>query len=247
MDPRKNKVFIAAIVIVGAIILVVFVLNRFNVIQKVEKFVDDDEEGYEENDVENDSNEHETFAEEAQNTPPRIDTSKTSINNEKSLQEPAKPEEPEQPKEVKPINDISAKFKKLIDEMDKQLKNKAVSDEIKKKVLTELMGSIESFSKLGDDTSSLITSIIQKYVPKKEKDHFSEPLLKSSTIIKKHLQNALAELERMESSNNTASEKSPINERFVQSRDVPVTKRTSPNDNQDVIEGFENTPHYAVY
>lgn len=239
MDTRKNKVFLAAIVIVGAIIVVVFVLNKFNVVKKVESFVDDEEEGYEEND------EQETFTE----TPKSPDNPKSTTTAETEkvapVDEPETPkvEESETPKDVKPINDISAKFKKLIDDMDKQLKNKAVSDDIKKKVMTELMGSIESFSKLGDDTSSLITSIIQKYIPKQEKDHFAEPLTKSTVLIKQYLQNALQEIERLESSNNTVAPKAVVNERFVQSRDIPVPEKK----NDDVIEGFENTPHYALY
>jgi hypothetical protein len=238
MDPRKNKVFLAAIVIVGAIIVVVFVLNKFNVVQKFENFVDDEEEeGYEENDAESETEEQETFTEKPEKSTPT--PTPTPPKQTGQL-----PKEPEKPKDVQPMNDISTKFRKLIDEMDKQLKNKAVSDEIKKKVMTELMGSIESFTKLGDDSSNLITSIIQKYIPKKDKDHFAEPQPKSTTIIKKHLQDALQEIERMESGNSTAVAKSVVNERFVQSRDVPVTKHDS---SEDIIEGFENTPHYALY
>lgn len=236
--------FLASIFIVGAIIIVVFVFNKFNVVQKFENFVDDEEEGYEENEDEDENDEQETFT----------DTAKTpSKPTPPQKPEPASMEtkpvskDTETPKDVQPINDVSAKFKKLIDEMDKQLKNKAVSDEIKKKVMTELMGSIESFSKLGDDTSSLITSIIQKYIPKQQKDNFEEPLTKSTTLIKKYLQDALQEIERMESENNTVAPKTVVNERFVQSRDVHVSKHKLPNDNEEVIEGFENTPHYALY
>jgi hypothetical protein len=254
MDPRKNKVFLAAIVIVGAIIIVVFVLNKFNVVQKFENFVDDEgEEGYEENnDEESENDDQETFTEKGLVKPQTTPTPTPSPTTpQKTEQKPTSPSTStnteDTSKDVKPLNDISAKFRKLIDEMDKQLKNKAVSDEIKKKVMTDLMGSNESFTKLGDDTSSLITSIIQKYIPKQEKDHFSEPLLKSTTIIKKHLQDALQEIERMESGNNTVAPKSTVNERFVQSRDVPVSKHTPPSANEDVIEGFENTPHYALY
>lgn len=238
MDPRKNKVFLAAIVIVGAIIIVVFVLNKFNVVQKFEKFVDDEDEG---NDGESETDEQETFAETS------VDKPKTTSPPTTPTKVEQKSEEPEPSQDVKPMNDISTKFRKLIDEMDKQLKNKAVSDEIKKKVMTDLMGSIESFSKLGDDTSSLITSIIQKYMPQQQKDHFEEPLTKSTTLIKKYLEDALKEIERMESTNTTVAPKSFVNERFVQSRDVPVSTHTLPNDSKDVIEGFENTPHYALY
>lgn len=234
MDARKNKVFLAAIVIVGAIIVVVFVLNKFNVVQKVEKFVDDDEEeGYEDNDVES---EQEADKLKTPTTPPKAEQSPQKV------EQPTKKDE-ESPKE-EPINDLSTKFKKLIDEMDKELKNKAVSDEIKKKVMTELMGSIESFNKLGDDTSSLISSIIQKYVP--NKDHFEDPVPKSTTLIKQYLLSALKEIESMESVNNSAAQKTTLTESFVPSRNVQVTKHKSPNTG-DVIEGFENTPHYASY
>lgn len=238
MDTRKNKVFVAAIVIVGAIIVLVFILNKFNVVKKFENFVDEEDEGndYDENEID----EQETFTEKNADKPKATSTTTPAQKPQEKTEEPKEDN-------LKPINDISSKFRKLIDEMDKQLKNKAVSDEIKKKVMTDLMGSIESFSKLGDDTSSLITSIIQKYIPKQEKDHFEEPLTKSTTIIKKYLQDALNEIERMESGNNTVAPKSIVNERFVQSRDVPVSKHTSPNDSEKVIEGFENTPHYALY
>lgn len=241
MDARKNKVFVAAIVIVGAIIVLMFVLNKFNVIQKFENFVDNEEEGYEEDDEQNE----ETFQEQK-----KLETKPKASETEfkKLVDEINKPDTKtgEDPKEAKPINDISAKFRKLIDEMDKQLRNKNVSDDIKKKVMTELMGTIETFNKLGDDTSNIITSIIQKYIPKQDNYADAPVVSKSMTTIKKYLQDALKEIEHMESSNNTAVPKTVVRERFVQSRDVPVSKTTK-TDNEDVIEGFENTPHYALY
>lgn len=240
MDSRKTKVFLAAVFIVGAIIVVVYLMNKFNVVQKVEKFVDD-EEGYEEedNEAENETEEKESFDDEPKvSTPPKTeDVTKTKDVKVMQKQEDGADAETTP---VKPINDLSTKFRNLIDEMDKQLKNKAVSDEIKKKVMTELMGSVETFSKIGDDTSNLISTIIQKYVPKKD-NYTNEPVSKSMDTIKRYLKEALIEIENMESKNSTV-----MNERFVPSRDVPVTKKASP-DTKEIIEGFENTPHYALY
>jgi hypothetical protein len=247
MDSRKNKVFLAAIVIVGAIIVLVFLVNKFNVVQKVERFVDDDdddEEAYEDDDEGGSKDKGKTKGKESfdknvkskPSPPPAPIIVSAPITNkpvddstDKSTEKPT----------IQAINDISTKFKSLIDEMDKQLKNKAVSDEIKKKVMTELMGRVESFSKVGDNTSSLISSIIQKYVPKSD-NYANAPVGKSMDTIKKYLKDALAEIENMESKNTN------VNERFVQSRDVPLPQ-TKQNDKEDSIEGFENTPHYALY
>jgi hypothetical protein len=238
MDSRKNKVFLAAVVIVGAIIVLVFLVNKFNVVQKVEKFVDDDDD---EEGNEDDNDEKESFDEGVKTKP---STPPTQVTPPKTTAPP--PEKPvEKPAEkptIQAINDISTKFKTLIDEMDKQLKNKAVSDEIKKKVMTELMGRVESFSKVGDNTSSLISSIIQKYIPKSD-NYTDAPVGKSMDTIKKYLKDALAEIENMESKNHI---KANVNERFVQSRDIPLPE-TKQNDTEEIIEGFENTPHYALY
>lgn len=249
MDSRKNKVFLTAVVIVGAIIVLVFLVNKFNVVQKVERFVDDDEE--DDND-DNDNEEKEGFDEDVKSKaspPPKKNdsitsstttvppTTKTIVSPTSSTTDTAT----EKPT-IQAINDISTKFKNLIDEMDKQLKNKAVSDEIKKKVMTELMGKVESFSKVGDDTSSLISSIIKKYIPKSD-NYVDAPVGKSMDTIKKYLKDALAEIESMESKNHS---KSTVNERFVPSRDVPLPEPKQ-TDKDEIIEGFENTPHYALY
>lgn len=245
MDSRKNKIFLAVVVILGAIIVLMFVVNKFSIVQKVEKFVDDEseegEEGYE--DEENETEEKESFDEKTQvQAKPSSQTMKDEPKVEKKQSLPVEDKTKTNNEDVKPINDLSTKFRKLIDEMDKQLKNKAVSDDIKKKVMTELMGSIETFSKIGDDTSSLISTIIQKYIPKTDNFTETQVVPKSMDTIKKYLTDALAEIERMESKNSTVM--SNVNERFVPSRDVPVPMEKQ---KQDVVEGFENTPHYALY
>jgi hypothetical protein len=232
MDSRKNKVFLVAVVIVGAIVVLVFLMNKFNVVQKVEKFVDDDEG--EEEAFEDD--EKESFDEPL---PKAVVTEIPKVikttSDETTVDKPS-----EKQPTVQAINDLSTKFKSLIDEMDKQLKNKAVSDDIKKKVMTELMGSVESFSKVGENTSTLISSIIQKYIPESD-SYANAPVGKSMDTIKKYLKDALAEIESMESKNSTST----VNERFVPSRDIPLPK-TKQSDKES-IEGFENTPHYALY
>ncbi len=245
MDSRKNKIFLAVVIILGAIILMMFVVNRFNVVKKVEKFVDDDseegEEGYEEED-----DDKETFEETKPSPETKAPSPTKPVEVKPTPEEKPSPSLKSKEEDVKPINDLSTKFKNLIDEMDKQLKNKAVSDDIKKKVMTELMGTIETFNKVGDNTSSLISTIIQKYVPKQ--DNFVDaPVTKSMDTIKKYLKDALAEIESMESKNNQA-QTSSFNERFVPSRDIKVSKeRYTDINKEDIIEGFENTPHYALY
>lgn len=240
MDSRKNKVFLVAVVIVGAIVVLVFLMNKFNVVQKVEKFVDDDEG--EEEAFEDD--EKESFDEDSKPKPlPKAVVTEIPKVNKTTSDETTVDKPSEKQPTVQAINDLSTKFKGLIDEMDKQLKNKAVSDDIKKKVMTELMGSVESFSKVGENTSTLISSIIQKYIPKSD-SYANAPVGKSMDTIKKYLKDALAEIESMESKNSTST----VNERFVPSRDIPLPK-TKQSDKEGIasIEGFENTPHYALY
>jgi hypothetical protein len=252
MLSKKNKVILTVIVILGTIVVLFAVLNKFNVVQKFENFVDDEEqEGYEEDEQGEGEGEGETesFNEPKKTTEPSTPTKKQTEPS-KMPKEVPKTTSPNvaQVENVKPIDDLSTKLKNVIEKMDNELKAKQVSDEIKKKAMTDLMSNLDSISKAGADTTSIVTNTISKYIPKKE-TYTDEPVMtKSMDSVKKHIKAALAELENMSSSKTSAVEKFEVNERFQPSREAPKTLQpTIQQDTSISIEGFENAPLYALY
>lgn len=242
MISNKNKVIITVLAILGAIVLMVVMFNKMNMGKKVEKFVDDDGddmdsvEPYEDVDTNAEVDAEEEFAEGEED------------KEEEETKPKKKVEKKEEKKEEKKVeSNVATKLKQFIDTIDKEINSKDVSEEVKNKVVKDLMSNITSLHDMGVSASKLVTDTINKYAPPKNTYVDAPIVTKSMDSVKGHLMAALNELEAM-------SGKETFNERFSPSRPSPTpVKKVEPMTNDEPIssskgvEGFENAPLYALY
>jgi hypothetical protein len=257
MISNKNKVIITVLAILGAVVLMVVMVNKMNMVKKVEKFVDDDSdvddlddtiEAYEDVDAGADLEAEEDFVEDQDEEDAEDKEPKPKKKEEK------KPEKKEEKKEEKKVvsnvsneSNVATKLKQFIDTVDKEINTKEVSDEIKNKVMKDLMSNITSLQEMGVSASKVVTDTINKYAPPKSTYVDAPIVTRSMDTVKGHLKAALTELDAM-------SGKEAFNERFSPSRSAPTPlKKVEPimvdetTTSKDTIEGFENAPRYALY
>lgn len=254
MISNKNKVIITVLAILGAIVLMVVMFNKMNMGKKVEKFVDDESdvdemdniEAYEDVDtsaaVGDDMDEE--FAEGDEETESEEPKPKKTTEKKDEKKEPKKTDVNENKATQ---SNVATKLKQFIDTVDKEINSKDVSEDIKKKVMKDLMSNITTLQDMGVSASKAVTDTINRYAPPKS-TYVDAPIVsRSMDSVKGHLQAALKELESM-------SGKEPFNERFTPSRPAPTpVKKVEPMTTKEpstptsTIEGFENAPRYALY
>jgi len=275
MISNKNKVIITVLSILGAIVFMVVMFNKVNVVKKVERFVDNENEdddiedeteaegeAADDDDEEEDDEEKESFADES-DAKAAIKSTKDAKDT-KDARDAKDVKEPKDGKEMKdtpkvPSSDtkkaidndkesqsaLASKLKSFIDTLDNELKNKAVSQDIKTKVMSDLMQNIGSLQSKGVSATKAVATAVEKYAP--QKSTYVDAPLKSIDSVKMHLKAALQELE-----NSSSNSKEAFNERFAPSREAPKAPAVAPmmgghSGNNDTIEGFENAPRYAMY
>jgi signal recognition particle GTPase len=254
MISNKNKVIITVLAILGAVVLMVVMFNKMNMVKKVEKFVDDDSdvdvddniEAYEDVDAGADLEAEEDFAEDAEDEEPKP---KKKDEKKADKKEADKKEEKKGASndDKKTQSNVATKLKQFIDTVDKEINAKEVSDDIKNKVMKDLMSNITSLQDMGVSASKVVTDTINKYAPPKSTYVDAPVVTRSMDTVKGYLKAALSELEAM-------SGKEAFNERFTPSRSAPTPlKKVEPmtedetTTSKDAIEGFENAPRYALY
>lgn len=247
MISNKNKVIITVLAILGAIVLMVVMFNKMNMGKKVEKFVDDEGddddmdnvEAYEDVDANAEVDAEEEFVEGEEDKEEKETKPKKEVEK--------KEEKKEEKKDDKKVpSNVATKLKQFIDTIDKEVNSKDVSEEVKNKVVKDLMSNITSLQDMGVSASKVVADTINKYAPPKNTYVDAPIITKSMDSVKSHLKAALHELEAM-------SGKEAFNERFTPSRPSPTPlKKVEPMTNDETtsserIEGFENAPLYALY
>lgn len=272
MLSNKNKVIITVLAILSAIVLIVIFFNKTNMMKKVERYVDneseiDDSEEYTNNDTEDgeedgkDDEDDEDDAEEGfAEGDEDEDVGESKKTDDKKVKVPkSNKKESNKIKDVKNDKDakddikpqtqsgVATKLKQFIDTLEKELKDKPVSQEIKNKVMKDLLSNVASLQEMGASVSTVITESINKYSPPKSTYVDAPIVTRSMDRVKGHIKAALDELDSM----SGASKKETFSERFTPSRPAPPNKVTpllvNEHENKDTIEGFENAPHYALY
>lgn len=251
MISNKNKVIITVLAILGAIVLMVVMFNKMNMGKKVEKFVDDEVDGddmdnveaYEDVDANAKVDAEEEFAEGDEDTEEEEPKPKKKVEKKDDKKDDKKDEK-------KVESNVATKLKQFIDTIDKEINSKDLSEEVKNKVVKDLMSNITALHDMGVSASKVVTDTINKYAPPKNTYVDAPIVTKSMDSIKGHLRAALNELEAM-------SGKETFNERFTPSRPSPTPmKKVEPMTNEETtssskgttgVEGFENAPLYALY
>lgn len=279
MISNKNKVIITVLSILGAIVFMVVMFNKVNVVKKVERFVDNENEdddledeaedatagnGADDEDEENDDEEKESFADEpdAKDKQQAKDAKEPKMSKDstdsKDMKEPKDVKEKKDAPQTSSPNSrtivgndkesqsaLASKLKSFIDTLDNELRNKNVSEDIKTKVMTDLMQNIGSLQSMGVSASKAVATAVEKYAP--QKSTYIDAPMKSMDSVKMHLRAALQELE-----STSSRTKEEFNERFSPSREAPKAPAVPPmmgshSNSNDTIEGFENAPRYALY
>lgn len=259
---NKNKVIITVLAILGAVVLMVVMFNKMNMAKKVEKFVDDesetdDIEGYEELEAGADVDAEEAFAEgdeeeePASKTKDKKDTKEMKEDKEEKKASAASKEDkdaaskPSSKDKDDTQSTVATKLKQFIDTLDKEINSKDVSNDIKSKIMKELMQNVSSLQEMGLSASKVVSDAVNKYAPPKSTYVDAPVVSRSMDTVKGHLRAALNELESI-----SATE--AFNERFTPSRPAPTSaKKVEPmmvdDAQKGTIEGFENAPRYALY
>ena len=247
---NKNKFIFTVLFIVALIVVVFVVLKKFKLISKLEHFIDDeDEEGYEDDETDQkeefDDKPTTSTANKASSEPPKTSTTPVIVKPEERKKE-EKTKGVNEKKDVKPIDDLSTQIKNGFDQLYNRLQELGVSQNDMKKALNDFMNSIDTMSKTNVSAHSVVSKIVEKYMPKKDTFVDEPVVLKSMDKVVYHLNQALDEVKAMSSTNVQSVAKVPVNERFSPSREV-TNVHTRDAKKTEVIEGFENTPHYALY
>jgi hypothetical protein len=275
MLSKKNKVILTILAIVTTIVILVVIFNKFSVVRKIERFVDDDnteegEEEEEEEEVEEQDPEEEEFVEPSTTSTPSkvaIPSSKdvtpskdkkdvTPSKNISSVKDATPSTQEVKTENAQPIDELSAQLKKVIEVLKEELSKKNVSTDVKSKIISEFTNNttLDTLQKIGGNTNEFINKTINRFVPPKDTYADAPVMMKSVDKVKMHIRAALKELEGISSMPSTdydstaTKEKFTVNERFSPSREAPKNDvKPLHTQTNDVIEGFENTAHYALY
>lgn len=239
----KDKVIILVMFLLLAVVAAMIIMNKNSMFRKVEKFTEDDtddeEEGFDEQPVTKKDDDK------------TVKTVKTvaAVKNDK-VEQPVKQDTPVEPiKSVQNNPSIGLMLKQTLGNILNALDITNTTPQQKQQVIKELFDE-NNIQKLMSSTATgateMVNNVLHKFVTQNHTEKFYEDdtsMQAAIESIKTHVKAALNELENL--GNKPSVPIPPATEGFTSSR--VYGKQQSKTNTSTTIEGFENTPSFAMY
>ena len=259
---KKNKVIFTILTILAVVVAIVVIYNTFTVkITKkssnknwFEGYADAEEEEEEDEAAEDEAAEDEENTDGGDESAEETFAEDTKANKKDEARREEKPKAPTTPKESSDKTDEKTKDTKSTDKPTSSAVAEVatISQEQVDKYVAKMKDAIKSNKPNAD---AILKKAMDFYSPQKDK-YTDAPMMKSMDKVKMHIQAALQELDQASSTKEGGQTqvlaKPNVSERFMPSREAPKSdvkpiQQDNKTDDTDVIEGFENTPQYAMY
>lgn len=243
----KDKVIILVMFLLLAVVAAMIIMNKNSMFRKVEKFTEDDtddeeEEGFDEQPVTKKDDDKTVKTVNAA-------TAVTAVKIDK-VEQPVKQDTPIEPiKSVQNNPSIGLMLKQTLGNILNSLDVTNTTPQQKQQVIKELFDE-NNIQKLMSSTATgateMVNNVLQKFVSQNHTEKFYEDdtsMQSAIESIKTHVKAALNELENLGKKPSVPIP--PTTEGFTSSR--VYGKQQLKTNTSTTIEGFENTPSFAMY
>ena len=240
----KDKVIILVMFLLLAVVAAMIIMNKNSMFRKVEKFTEDDtddeeEEGFDEQPV--------TKKDDDKAVKTAVTTVKAAVKTDK-VEQPVKQDTPVEPiKSAQNNPSIGLMLKQTLGNILNTLDITNTTPQQKQQVIKELFEE-NNIQKLMSSTATgateMVNNVLHKFVTQSHTEKFYEDdtsMQSAIQSIKTHVKAALEELENL---GKKPSVPPGTTEGFTSSR---VYGKQQSSTNSKIIEGFENTPSFAMY
>jgi hypothetical protein len=237
----KDKVIILVMFLLLAVVAAMIIMNKNSVFRKIEKFTEDDtddEEGFDEQPV-------------AKKDTDKTVKTDTVVKTDKVEQDtPVEPIKSVQLPQTQSNHSIGLMLKQTLGNILNALDITNTTPQQKQQVIKELFEE-NNIQKLMSSTATgatdLVNNVLHKFVSQNQTEKFYEDdtsMQSAIESIKTHVKAALNELENLGKKPSASVPVPPGTERFTSSS---VYGKQQSNTHSKSIEGFENTPTFALY